>query len=79
MVLCSNFLRRMKNGAHFISALPNGGANEKRACRLRVCINAKWTFMVFILLQVVQEYERSVIFRLGRLRKGGAKVSRQSW
>ena len=25
------------------------------------------------LLQVVQEYERSVIFRLGRLRKGGAK------
>jgi hypothetical protein len=24
-------------------------------------------------LQVVQEYERSVIFRLGRLRKGGAK------
>ena len=23
--------------------------------------------------QVVQEYERSVIFRLGRLRKGGAK------
>lgn len=28
---------------------------------------------VFICLQVVQEYERSVIFRLGRLRKGGAK------
>ena len=25
------------------------------------------------LFQVVQEYERSVIFRLGRLRKGGAK------
>ena len=24
--------------------------------------------------QVVQEYERAVIFRLGRLRKGGAKV-----
>ena len=27
-----------------------------------------------ICLQVVQEYERAVIFRLGRLRKGGAKV-----
>ena len=27
----------------------------------------------FYILQVVQEYERSVIFRLGRLRKGGAK------
>ncbi len=26
-------------------------------------------------MQVVQEYERAVIFRLGRLRKGGAKVS----
>ena len=26
-----------------------------------------------LLFQVVQEYERSVIFRLGRLRKGGAK------
>ena len=27
----------------------------------------------YIFFQVVQEYERSVIFRLGRLRKGGAK------
>lgn len=26
------------------------------------------------LLKVVQEYERAVIFRLGRLRRGGAKV-----
>ena len=26
-----------------------------------------------LIFQVVQEYERSVIFRLGRLRKGGAK------
>ena len=25
------------------------------------------------MLQVVQEYERAVIFRLGRLRQGGAK------
>ncbi len=25
-------------------------------------------------LQVVQEYERAVIFRLGRLKSGGAKV-----
>lgn len=29
-----------------------------------------------ILLQVVQEYERAVIFRLGRLLPGGAKVMR---
>ena len=29
--------------------------------------------MYVLILQVVQEYERSVIFRLGRLRKGGAK------
>ena len=28
--------------------------------------------------QVVQEYERAVIFRLGRLRKGGAKVWKTS-
>ena len=28
--------------------------------------------------QVVQEYERAVIFRLGRLRKGGAKVGTTS-
>ena len=30
-------------------------------------------FFLFFFFQVVQEYERSVIFRLGRLRKGGAK------
>ena len=28
-------------------------------------------------LKVVQEYERAVIFRLGRLRKGGAKVIKE--
>ena len=27
----------------------------------------------YLLLQVVQEYERAVVFRLGRLRSGGAK------
>ena len=27
----------------------------------------------YIVLQVVQEYERAVIFRLGRLLKGGAR------
>ena len=27
------------------------------------------------MVQVVQEYERAVIFRLGRLRRGGAKVT----
>ena len=31
------------------------------------------------MLQVVQEYERAVIFRLGRLRKGGAKVERKQF
>ena len=30
-------------------------------------------YVLFSYFQVVQEYERSVIFRLGRLRKGGAK------
>ena len=30
--------------------------------------------MTIPVLQVVQEYERAVIFRLGRLRSGGAKV-----
>ena len=29
--------------------------------------------VILYFFQVVQEYERSVIFRLGRLRKGGAK------
>ena len=29
---------------------------------------------ILVFVQVVQEYERAVIFRLGRLRKGGAKV-----
>ena len=28
---------------------------------------------LLVFLQVVQEYERAVIFRLGRLRSGGAK------
>ena len=32
-------------------------------------------FSLFFAVKVVQEYERAVIFRLGRLRKGGAKVS----
>ena len=30
-------------------------------------------FSLFFIVKVVQEYERAVIFRLGRLRKGGAK------
>lgn len=30
-----------------------------------------WTFVVF--KQIVQEYERAVIFRLGRLLPGGAR------
>ena len=30
-----------------------------------------WTFVIF--KQIVQEYERAVIFRLGRLLPGGAK------
>ena len=31
------------------------------------------TLFCIILFQVVTEYERAVIFRLGRLRKGGSK------
>ena len=30
-------------------------------------------FSLFFIVKVVQEYERAVIFRLGRLRAGGAK------
>ena len=30
-------------------------------------------FSLCVLLKVVQEYERAVIFRLGRLKSGGAK------
>ena len=29
--------------------------------------------MIYVIIQVVQEYERAVIFRLGRLLSGGAK------
>ena len=29
--------------------------------------------IIFVSFQVVQEYERAVVFRLGRLRSGGAK------
>ena len=38
-------------------------------------------FSLYMCVKVVQEYERAVIFRLGRLVKGGAKVSgrRESW
>ena len=31
------------------------------------------TFFLLFMKQVVQEYERAVVFRLGRLRSGGAK------
>merc|ERR1712223_1929878 len=36
-------------------------------------IIATFPFSLCMCIKVVQEYERSVIFRLGRLRKGGAK------
>ena len=35
-------------------------------------------FSLYMCVKVVQEYERAVIFRLGRLVKGGAKVSVRS-
>jgi len=31
------------------------------------------------LLQIVKEYERAIIFRLGRILKGGAKGPGMSW
>ena len=38
------------------------------------CIKVILYFLLlYLLAQVVQEYERAVIFRLGRLRSGGAK------
>ena len=43
---------------------------------LFTCVKVKFNLQEFVLLvvsQVVQEYERAVIFRLGRLQPGGAK------
>ena len=34
-------------------------------------------FSLYMCVKVVQEYERAVIFRLGRLVKGGAKVTEE--
>lgn len=36
-------------------------------------INFQCTYLYISTLKVVQEYERAVIFRLGRLMQGGAK------
>ena len=41
--------------------------------RYKAGIYSVFFFSFSFHFQVVQEYERSVIFRLGRLRKGGAK------
>ena len=59
---------------------PSGLQRQQQQCRVRTTI---WslltrtlndlTYLLLLFFQVVQEYERSVIFRLGRLRKGGAK------
>lgn len=38
-----------------------------------VSLSSSFSFMLSLSLQVVQEYERAVIFRLGRLMQGGAK------
>ena len=44
-------------------------------CPLRNTFFIKYTLImeIIFLLKVVTEYERAVIFRLGRLRKGGSK------
>ena len=36
-------------------------------------------FKIMVVFQVVQEYERAVIFRLGRLLSGGSKGPGESW
>ena len=36
-------------------------------------LNNLYIVLFFLCLKVVTEYERAVIFRLGRLRKGGSK------
>lgn len=38
-----------------------------------MCVCVSLSFFNFVQFQVVQEYERAVIFRLGRLMQGGAK------
>ena len=48
---------------------------SKKDCQNIENIIKSFNLWFNIILQVVQEYERAVIFRLGRLRKGGAKVN----
>ena len=38
-----------------------------------IILTKDWYFVILPLLQIVQEYERAVIFRIGRLLPGGAK------
>ena len=69
LILCNEHLRRKaKERATFTTVASNWNGLFFATFRIHsseACI--------FYVLQVVQEYERSVIFRLGRLRKGGAK------
>ena len=57
--------------------LPPPGAGHSALLPLHVCqgniVTAHTSSTTQLSLQVVQEYERAVIFRLGRLVKGGAK------
>ena len=47
-------------------------SSSVRVCYI-CCISVAFSFSPFLCWQVVQEYERAVIFRLGRLLPGGAK------
>ncbi|UYV70296.1 hypothetical protein LAZ67_7002448 [Cordylochernes scorpioides] len=63
----------------FWQVIAAGGAEEPGACAFFltlisfVLIVMTFPFSLFLCVKVVQEYERAVIFRLGRLLRGGAK------
>ena len=61
---------------------PSGGSDDESACGSCVAgliwiisillIICTFPFSLCVCIRMVQEYERAVIFRLGRIKKGGA-------
>ena len=51
--------------------------NQNKVTKCVVSVVATVPFSLYMCVKVVQEYERAVIFRLGRLVKGGAKVTEE--
>lgn len=50
-----------------------------KAARIETCVTVVWNWSCGSLLQIIKEYERAIIFRLGRILKGGAKGPGMSW